>query len=84
MEAEDFLTPPVLRLHLHGDRGGRSLISDPVARTGKPFRISARVPCARFPDVLMESGFARGVSRATANRHWAYAKAWLRSEILAD
>ena len=27
---------------------------------------------------------ALGVSRATANRHWAYAKAWLRCELEAD
>jgi RNA polymerase sigma factor (TIGR02999 family) len=25
-----------------------------------------------------------GISRATANRHWAYAKAWLRCELAAD
>jgi DNA-directed RNA polymerase specialized sigma24 family protein len=28
-----------------------------------------------------EAAEALGVSRATANRHWAYAKAWLRCEI---
>jgi RNA polymerase sigma factor (TIGR02999 family) len=27
---------------------------------------------------------ALGVSRATANRHWAYAKAWLRCELSAE
>jgi len=28
-----------------------------------------------------EAADALGVSRATANRHWAYAKAWLRCEV---
>ncbi len=28
-----------------------------------------------------EAADALGVSRATANRHWAYAKAWLRCEL---
>jgi len=27
---------------------------------------------------------ALGVSRATANRHWAYAKAWLRCELASE
>jgi RNA polymerase sigma factor (TIGR02999 family) len=31
-----------------------------------------------------EAADALGVSRATANRHWAYAKAWLRCELEAD
>jgi RNA polymerase sigma factor (TIGR02999 family) len=31
-----------------------------------------------------EAADALGVSRATANRLWAYAKAWLRCEIRAD
>jgi RNA polymerase sigma factor (TIGR02999 family) len=31
-----------------------------------------------------EAADALGVSRATANRHWAYAKAWLRCELRAD
>ena len=31
-----------------------------------------------------EAADALGVSRATANRNWAYAKAWLRCEIHAD
>jgi RNA polymerase sigma factor (TIGR02999 family) len=31
-----------------------------------------------------EAANALGVSRATANRHWAYAKAWLRCELAAD
>jgi RNA polymerase sigma factor (TIGR02999 family) len=30
---------------------------------------------------IEEAAEALGVSRATANRHWAYAKAWLRCEI---
>ena len=28
-----------------------------------------------------EAADALGVPRATANRHWAYAKAWLRCEL---
>jgi RNA polymerase sigma factor (TIGR02999 family) len=31
-----------------------------------------------------EAADALGVSRATANRHWAYAKAWLRCEMRED
>ena len=31
-----------------------------------------------------EAADALGISRATANRHWAYAKAWLRCELRAD
>ncbi len=31
-----------------------------------------------------EAADALGVSRATANRLWAYAKAWLRCELRAD
>jgi DNA-directed RNA polymerase specialized sigma24 family protein len=31
-----------------------------------------------------EAADALGVSRATANRHWAYAKAWPRCELRAD
>jgi RNA polymerase sigma factor (TIGR02999 family) len=30
---------------------------------------------------IEEAAGALGISRATANRHWAYAKAWLRCEI---
>jgi RNA polymerase sigma factor (TIGR02999 family) len=30
-----------------------------------------------------EAADALGISRATANRHWAYAKAWLRCELRA-
>jgi RNA polymerase sigma factor (TIGR02999 family) len=33
---------------------------------------------------IEEAAEALGVSRATAYRHWAYAKAWLRCEIGAD
>jgi RNA polymerase sigma factor (TIGR02999 family) len=31
-----------------------------------------------------EAADALNISRATANRHWAYAKAWLRCELRAD
>ncbi len=31
-----------------------------------------------------EAADSLGISRATANRHWAYAKAWLRCELRAD
>jgi len=31
-----------------------------------------------------EAANTLGVSRATANRHWAYAKAWLRCELRAN
>ena len=33
---------------------------------------------------LDEAAAALGVSTATAYRHWAYARAWLRSELLKD
>jgi RNA polymerase sigma factor (TIGR02999 family) len=33
---------------------------------------------------LDEAALAVGVSTATAYRHWAYARAWLRSELLKD
>jgi RNA polymerase sigma factor (TIGR02999 family) len=33
---------------------------------------------------IEETAEIMGVSRATANRHWAYAKAWLRCELRAD
>jgi RNA polymerase sigma factor (TIGR02999 family) len=33
---------------------------------------------------LDEAATALGVSTATAYRHWAYARAWLRSELLKD
>jgi RNA polymerase sigma factor (TIGR02999 family) len=33
---------------------------------------------------LDQAAAALGVSQATAYRHWAYARAWLRSELLKD
>ena len=33
---------------------------------------------------LDQAGAILGVSTATAYRHWAYARAWLRSDLLAD
>ncbi len=33
---------------------------------------------------LAEAAKAQGVSTATAYRHWAYARAWLRSELLKE
>jgi DNA-directed RNA polymerase specialized sigma24 family protein len=33
---------------------------------------------------LDQAAAATGVSTATAYRHWAYARAWLRSELLKD
>ena len=33
---------------------------------------------------LEEAAAAQGVSTATAYRHWAYARAWLHSELLKD
>jgi len=33
---------------------------------------------------LDEAAAALGISTATAYRHWAYARAWLRSELLQD
>src|SRR5437773_813968 len=33
---------------------------------------------------LDQSAAALGISKATAYRHWAYARAWLRSELLKD
>jgi RNA polymerase sigma factor (TIGR02999 family) len=33
---------------------------------------------------IEETAEIMGVSRATANRHWAYAKAWLRCELRAE
>jgi RNA polymerase sigma factor (TIGR02999 family) len=33
---------------------------------------------------LDQAAAALGISTATAYRHWAYARAWLRSELLKD
>jgi DNA-directed RNA polymerase specialized sigma24 family protein len=33
---------------------------------------------------LDQAATALGISTATAYRHWAYARAWLRSELLKD
>ncbi|MBX9625640.1 MAG: RNA polymerase subunit sigma, partial [Gemmataceae bacterium] len=33
---------------------------------------------------VAEAGDALGVSRATADRHWAYARAWLHDRLSAD
>jgi RNA polymerase sigma factor (TIGR02999 family) len=33
---------------------------------------------------LDQAAAALGISTATAYRHWAYARAWLRSELLQD
>ena len=33
---------------------------------------------------LEEAAVALGISTATAYRHWAYARAWLRDHLLSD
>ncbi len=33
---------------------------------------------------IQEAATALGISMATANRHWSYARAWLQSEIASD
>ncbi len=50
---------------------------DPLAGELVRLRYFAGLP-------LDQAAAARGVSAATAYRHWAYARAWLRSELLKD
>jgi RNA polymerase sigma factor (sigma-70 family) len=33
---------------------------------------------------IEEAAQALGISRATAYRHWTYARAWIRCEVLGD
>jgi RNA polymerase sigma factor (TIGR02999 family) len=55
-------------------------------------RFAAEEPvAARVVELRYFAGFSidetaevMGISRATANRHWAYAKAWLRCELAAE
>jgi RNA polymerase sigma factor (TIGR02999 family) len=50
---------------------------DPLAGELVKLRYFAGLPLDQAAAVL-------GVSTATAYRHWAYARAWLRSELLKD
>jgi RNA polymerase sigma factor (TIGR02999 family) len=59
------------------DALGRLAALDPVAGELVKLRYFAGL-------ALGEAAAALGVSSATAYRHWAYARAWLRSELLQD
>jgi RNA polymerase sigma factor (TIGR02999 family) len=50
---------------------------DPIAGELVKLRYFAGLP-------LEQAATAVGISTATAYRHWAYARAWLRSELLKD
>jgi RNA polymerase sigma factor (TIGR02999 family) len=55
----------------------RFAAEEPVAARVVELRYFAGCSIDEAADML-------GISRATANRHWAYAKAWLRCELAAD
>jgi RNA polymerase sigma factor (TIGR02999 family) len=55
----------------------RFAVEDPVAARVVELRYFAGLSIDETADVL-------GISRATANRHWAYARAWLRCALTPD
>jgi RNA polymerase sigma factor (TIGR02999 family) len=59
------------------DALGRLAALDPIAGELVKLRYFAGLP-------LDQAGAALGISTATAYRHWAYARAWLRSELVKD
>ncbi len=61
-------------------------VDDALARLGREDRMAAEVLKLKYYGGLSvdEAAAALGVSRATAYRHWTYARAWVRAEILED
>lgn len=61
-------------------------IDESLTRLAKEDSLAADVVKLRYfaGMSVAEAAEALGVHRATANRHWAYARAWIRAEVLSD
>jgi RNA polymerase sigma factor (TIGR02999 family) len=62
------------------------VLDDALSRLGSLDRIAAELVKLRYFAglALDQAAAALGISKATAYRHWAYARAWLHSELLTD
>ena len=61
-------------------------LDDALAQLASQDRVAGELVKLRYFAglALDQAAAALGVSTATAYRHWAYARAWLRSELLKD
>jgi RNA polymerase sigma factor (TIGR02999 family) len=61
-------------------------VDEALIRLAEHDPLKARLVELRFFAGLTidEAALAMGISAATANRHWAYARAWLQAEIASD
>lgn len=61
-------------------------VNDALERLGQEDELAAKVLKLKYYGGLSvdDAADALGVSRATAYRHWTYARAWIRAELLDD
>lgn len=61
-------------------------VDEALTRLGEEDVLAAKVlECKYYGGLSVDAAAdALGVSRATAYRHWAYARAWIRAELLLD
>jgi RNA polymerase sigma factor (TIGR02999 family) len=76
-DAEPAITPTPEEVLALDEALTRFAVEEPVAARVVELRYFAGFSIDETAEVM-------GISRATANRHWAYAKAWLRCELAAE
>jgi DNA-directed RNA polymerase specialized sigma24 family protein len=76
-DAEDAIAPPVADLFALDHALEKLAVEDPVSADLVKLRYFAGLS-------IDEAAAALGLSPRTADRRWAYARAWLRQELLGE